>query len=151
MLEIVSEALKVNNIQHTLCLDKSKDFNSARGGIELFRNNVDVRVLLLPMSLGAEGLDLIIASHVFLLEPLLNQNQELQAVNRIDRIGQMKATYIHKYVIKETIEEKILRFQEKQFLQQEVKSPSKGKRKSRGKGDDQILELEDIRDILDIA
>lgn len=171
MLEIVSEALKGNHITHTLCVDRSKDFNSSRGGIELFRNNVDVRVLLLPIALGAEGLDLIIASHVFLLEPLLNINQELQAVNRIDRIGQTKDTFVHKYVVRETIEEKVLQFQDRMrsFDHQSsevavegatansssatasVMSPSKSKKRAkRGKGDDQLLELDDIRSILDI-
>lgn len=48
---------------------------------------------------GAEGLDLIVASHVFLLEPLVNQAMERQAVNRVHRIGQTKQTKIHKYVV----------------------------------------------------
>lgn len=58
-------------------------------------------------SLGAEGLDLIVASHIFLLEPLLSPALEEQAINRIDRIGQTKPTFIYRYVIKDTVEEKI--------------------------------------------
>jgi hypothetical protein len=51
MLEIVGSALYVNNIQYVLCTNKNVDF-SINGKIEKFRNNVDVRVLLLPLSLG---------------------------------------------------------------------------------------------------
>jgi hypothetical protein len=40
--------------------------------------------------MGAEGLDLVQASHIFLLEPLLNAALEAQAVNRIHRIGQVR-------------------------------------------------------------
>ena len=98
MLRIVANALTLNNISYCLCANKSKDFGSI-GGIESFRSNPDLRILLLPLNLGAEGLDLIIASHVFLLEPLLNSFQEAQAVNRIVRIGQTRNTFVHKYII----------------------------------------------------
>ena len=87
-----------NGIRTVICKNRGKDFQQT-GSIEVFRNSADVRVLLLPLALGAEGLDLIIASHVFILEPLLNMQQEMQAVNRIYRIGQAKSTMIHKYVV----------------------------------------------------
>lgn len=110
MLQIVSKALSTNNITHSLCSNKNKDFGSI-GSLERFKSDPDVRVLLLPLHLGAEGLDLIVASHVFLLEPLLNLFQESQAINRIVRIGQAKKTFVHKYIIEETIEDRIIQFQ----------------------------------------
>lgn len=107
MVDIVAQALHANNISHVKCANRNKDF-TATGGVEVFRNNATVRVIVMPLALGAEGLDLIVASHVFLLEPLLNIHQELQAVNRISRLGQQKRTYVHKYVIANTIEERIV-------------------------------------------
>ena len=71
-----------------------------------------VSVLLLPLKSGAQGLTLIEATHVFFLEPLLNLEQEAQAVNRIHRIGQVHETFVHKYVVKNTVEEKIHRHYE---------------------------------------
>lgn len=47
------------------------------------------------------------ATHVFLLEPLLNLQQEAQAVNRVHRIGQTRPTFVHRYVIRDTVEEKL--------------------------------------------
>jgi E3 ubiquitin-protein ligase SHPRH len=143
MLEIVAEALRLNGLKITVCFNRDKDFESSTTGIESFRNDPDVRTLLMPLSLGAEGLDLIIASHVFLLEPLLNQAQEAQAVNRIDRIGQDKITYVHKYLIQETIEERIVEFQSSHT---EQPTPQKTK-----KTDDAALQLADIRYILDLT
>lgn len=181
MLEIVAEALKANQLRFTQCFNRSKDFESTTTGVEHFRNDPDVRILLMPLSLGAEGLDLIVASHVFLLEPLLNHPQELQAINRIDRIGQAKMTYVHKYVINGTIEEKIASFQqappgeemevtESKAAESESsakascstpskaygqprpgRSPGVSKGIHKVKGDDHVLQLADIRYILDLS
>ena len=51
----------------------------------------------MPLSQGANGLNLIEASHVILVEPLLNPAQELQAIGRVHRIGQKKQTFVHRY------------------------------------------------------
>ncbi|CAM9448184.1 unnamed protein product, partial [Choristocarpus tenellus] len=47
------------------------------------------------------------ANHVFLLEPLLNAAVEAQAINRVHRGGQQRATAVHRLVVHDTIEEDI--------------------------------------------
>ena len=164
MIDIVGEALRTNNIPHVKCINRNKDFTGT-GSLQSFRTDSTVRVLLMPLALGAEGLDLIVASHVFLLEPLLNIHQELQAVNRISRLGQQKKTYVHKYVVKNTIEENIVVVQQRTYnittttktsttagttVASTTNTPTKSsKRNSSSKhGDDDLLSQEDLLFIL---
>ena len=64
------------------------------------QNREDVKVLLLPISSGANGLNLIEASHVLLMEPILNPAQELQAIGRVHSIGQNKPMTVHRFPIR---------------------------------------------------
>lgn len=54
------------------------------------------QVLLLLMQQGSNGLNLTEAQHVVLVEPSLNPAVEAQAVGRVDRIGQTRATHVHR-------------------------------------------------------
>ena len=56
-------------------------------------------VLLLPINQGANGLNLVEAQHVIMIEPLLNPAAEAQAVNRVHRIGQTRETCVHRFVV----------------------------------------------------
>lgn len=63
--------------------------------------------MLLPISSGANGLNLIEATHVFFADPPLNPAAEQQALGRVHRMGQKKTTIVHRFLIKGTVEEKI--------------------------------------------
>ena len=119
MLQIIGKALEKNNIRFVTCVS-SKDLSnshskksSGQAPLDKFRYDLAIRVLLIPLSLGADGLSITEASHVFILEPLLNKTVEAQAVARVSRIGQLRPTFVHKYVLSKTIEERILKSQER--------------------------------------
>jgi E3 ubiquitin-protein ligase SHPRH len=140
VLEIVGKALESNGLNFVLC-SKKQDFLPHKN-LSRFRSDPSVQVLLLPINLGAEGLDLVHANHVFLLEPLLNKTTEIQAINRCDRLGQIKTTRVVKYIIRGTIEERILNQSEELSAPVRLHSPVKSRLK------DELHDLDEIRFLL---
>lgn len=57
------------------------------------------QVLLLLIQHGANGLNLLEAQHVVLVEPLLNPAAEAQAISRVHRIGQENKTFVHRFIV----------------------------------------------------
>jgi E3 ubiquitin-protein ligase SHPRH len=55
----------------------------------------------------SSGLNLIVATHVFLCEPLINTAIELQIIARVHRIGQYRPTTVWMYLVSGTVEESI--------------------------------------------
>ncbi|KAF4985370.1 hypothetical protein FDECE_16606 [Fusarium decemcellulare] len=74
-------------------------------GITRFKEDASVECFLLHARAHSSGLNLVNASHVFLCEPLLNTALELQAIARVDRIGQQHETTVWLYLVSGTVEE----------------------------------------------
>ena len=102
MLDILEQALCANKISFVRPKTK-RNFGDC---INLFRSS-NCFVLLMNVKNGAEGLTLVEATHVFMVEPLLNHGMDGQAINRIHRIGQISRTYVHRYIVEDTVEVKI--------------------------------------------
>jgi E3 ubiquitin-protein ligase SHPRH len=78
-----------------------------RNGIEQFKSDPATECFLLHAKAHSTGLNLVVASHVFLCEPLINTAIELQAIARVHRIGQHRATTVWMYLVADTVEESI--------------------------------------------
>lgn len=76
-------------------------------GIASFKGDPGKEVFLLHARAHASGLNLVNANHVFLCEPLLNTALELQAIARVDRIGQQHETTVWLYIVDGTVEQSI--------------------------------------------
>lgn len=79
----------------------------AKNGIEKFKAEPQIECFLLHAKGQSTGLNLVVASHVFLCEPLINTAIELQAIARVHRIGQHHPTNVWMYLIADTVEESI--------------------------------------------
>lgn len=84
--------------------------------INSFTHDPDVRVFLMSLKAGGVALNLTAASHVMLMDPWWNPAVEQQAQDRIHRLGQYKPIHVTRFVIGGTIEERILKLQEKKQL-----------------------------------
>ncbi|KAL8383045.1 hypothetical protein RB595_006692 [Gaeumannomyces hyphopodioides] len=80
---------------------------SDRAGIQRFTEDPGIECFLLHARAQSSGLNLVNANHVILCEPLLNTALELQAIARVDRIGQQQDTTVWLYIVEGTVEESI--------------------------------------------
>ncbi|KAI4872692.1 hypothetical protein NFI96_032483 [Prochilodus magdalenae] len=70
-------------------------------------------VMLLSLKAGGVGLNLTAASRVFLMEPAWNPAVEDQCVDRCHRLGQKRDVVITKFVVKDSVEENMVKIQKK--------------------------------------
>jgi non-specific serine/threonine protein kinase len=81
--------------------------------VDKFQTDNDVSFFFISLKAGGTGLNLTAADYVFILDPWWNPFAEKQAIARAHRIGQEKPVTVIRYIAKETIEEKILKLQER--------------------------------------
>ncbi|POO00488.1 P-loop containing nucleoside triphosphate hydrolase [Trema orientale] len=69
--------------------------------------------LLVSLNISGTGINLLVASNVYVLEPWWNHIVEDQAISLVHRIGQEEQVKIWRFVAKNSIEEEILESHEK--------------------------------------
>lgn len=70
--------------------------------------------MLISMSAGGEGLNIVAASSCFIMEPWWNSAKEDQCVNRLHRIGQLAPLVrVRKFIVQDSVEERIVELQQK--------------------------------------
>ncbi|XP_037954856.1 transcription termination factor 2 [Teleopsis dalmanni] len=98
-----------------LALDGQVPVKDRQGIVDKFNNSKNYRVLLLSLTAGGVGLNLIGANHLFLFDLHWNPQLEAQAQDRIYRVGQKKNVNIYKFMCKDTVEERIKNLQEQKL------------------------------------
>ncbi|CAN8267729.1 unnamed protein product [Cochlearia groenlandica] len=76
-----------------------------------FNETKQKRILLMSLRAGGVGLNLTAASNVFLMDPWWNPAVEEQAIMRIHRIGQKRTVCVRRFIVKETVEERMQQVQ----------------------------------------
>jgi len=103
------------------------------------------QIMLLSLSAGGVGLNLVGANHLFLLDAHWNPQLEAQACDRIYRVGQVKDVYIHKFMVADTVEQRIFDLQKKKLkLADDVLSGAK-KRSANN------LSLDDLKSLFGLS
>jgi SNF2 family DNA or RNA helicase len=109
-LDLVEAELEKNTIPFVRLDGTTRD----RGGVVgTFQAEDGPPVLLSSLKAGGTGLNLTAADHVFLLDPWWNPAAEDQAADRAHRLGQTRAVTVYKVIAKDTIEEGIVRLQQR--------------------------------------
>ena len=113
MLDLIEFRLKQENVAcvklvGTLTIQQRNNIVT-----DFTTNDYGTKVLLISTKAGGEGLNLQRANHVFVMDPWWNPACELQAIQRAHRIGQTRPVTAKRFIVKNTIEEKIIELQTK--------------------------------------
>lgn len=79
--------------------------------VDRFESDPACPLFLISLKAGGNGLNLVSADYVFILDPWWNPAVEAQAIDRAHRIGQTRQVIATRIVARDTIEEKILELQ----------------------------------------
>lgn len=79
-----------------------------------------ITVLLLSLKAGGVGLNLTCANKAFMMDPWWSPSIEDQAIDRIHRIGQEQNVKVTRFVVKNSIETKMLKIQERKRMMGEA-------------------------------
>jgi len=112
MLDLIQVSLTANSYKYVR-LDGSMNQRTREAAISSFQNDDSITIFLISLKAGGVGLNLTAASHVFLFDIWWNPSTENQAIDRVHRLGQKKPVTVTRFIIPNTIEEKMLVLQQR--------------------------------------
>ena len=112
MLALIRERLEEMGVKYEY-FDGSTSAPDRETAIQGFQNDETCRVFLISLKAGGVGLNLTAADYVYIVDPWWNPAVEQQAIDRTHRIGQTKNIFAYRMICKDTVEDKILKLQEK--------------------------------------
>jgi SNF2 family DNA or RNA helicase len=112
MLDIIAKRLNEDNIKFlTLTGDTPTRLRPLL--VDQFNNTDEASVFLISLKAGGLGLNLTGADTIIHYDPWWNISAENQASDRAHRIGQTKTVQVMKIIMKDSVEEKIIKLQER--------------------------------------
>ena len=112
LLDLLEVPIRRQGWQHVR-FDGTMNVSDRNASVRTFTDDPECRVMLVSLKAGNAGLNLVAASHVILFDPFWNPYVEDQAIDRAHRIGQMKEVYVHRLLIANTVEDRIVELQDK--------------------------------------
>lgn len=110
LLDLIEPHLKAAGI----AFERLDGATTQRGEVTArFQSPEGAPVMLMSLKAGGTGLNLTAADHVFLMDPWWNPAVEAQAADRAHRIGQERPVLVYRLVAQGTVEERILKLQDK--------------------------------------
>ncbi|KAK3691977.1 SNF2 family N-terminal domain-containing protein [Podospora appendiculata] len=139
-LSLIEPALTRANMRF-LRLDGSMAQKARVAVLEEFRESKKFTVLLLSLKAGGVGLNLTSAKRVYMMDPWWSFAIEAQAIDRVHRMGQDEEVKVHRFIVKDSVEERMLRIQDrKKFIASSLGMMSDEEKK--------VQRIEDIRELL---
>ena len=127
-LDLIADFLEKNDLPFAYLTGETKDREKE---IKKFQQDDQCPFFLISLKAGGVGLNLTAADYVFILDPWWNPAAEMQAISRAHRIGQDKHIFVYRFIARNTLEEKIIKLQERKssladtFVNSDLKNVTK--------------------------
>ncbi|KAF5549978.1 hypothetical protein FNAPI_7895 [Fusarium napiforme] len=115
-LFLVSNLLSHHSIRHGI-IHGSRTLAERTKALKEFQSKTGPGILLMTLGTGAVGLNLAVASRIYLLEPQWNPSIEEQAIGRALRLGQESQVVVVRYITAKTVEQADVVFRQRRKLQ----------------------------------
>lgn len=106
MLKLIAKAVQEHNWTFAYLDGQTQDREKV---VASFQEDASIPLFLISLKAGGVGLNLTAADYVFLVDPWWNDAVEEQAINRAHRIGRKNTVIAKRYVMIESIEEKMMK------------------------------------------
>ncbi|KAF9517774.1 hypothetical protein BS47DRAFT_1389493 [Hydnum rufescens UP504] len=110
VLELCSAYLDENRFRHVI-FEGKLSIAQRNERVAKFMGDPRVTVMLMSLKAGGVGLNLTAASRVINLDLAWSNAVENQAFDRVHRLGQQKPVHIHRLIIANTVEARVLQLQ----------------------------------------
>lgn len=115
MLQLIKKQFEKEGITFSY-LDGSTPMKQRQEEVTRFQEDNTIKAFLISLKAGGVGLNLTVADYVYIVDPWWNPAAEQQAIDRAHRIGQTRKVFAYKMICKDTVEEKILKLQERKKM-----------------------------------
>ncbi|CCM00776.1 uncharacterized protein FIBRA_02818 [Fibroporia radiculosa] len=111
-LQLVSDYLTENGFLH---VKYQGDMNRKKRdqAVRVFMSRDKATIMLMSLKCGGVGLNLTRANRVISLDLGWSEAVESQAFDRVHRLGQTRQVFVHRLVIADTVEDRVLALQER--------------------------------------
>jgi SNF2 family DNA or RNA helicase len=119
---IYTQFIDMIRILSKICHVERWRYNTYHGGkshearekaIKEFEENETIRIMISSLRAGGIGLNLTMAQKVIVVDPWWNSSVEQQAFCRVFRIGQNQETSMTRFVVENTVDENMVKMQER--------------------------------------
>ncbi|KAG5979378.1 DNA helicase rad5 [Claviceps digitariae] len=139
-LSLIEPALTRANV-HYLRLDGTMPQKARAAVLDKFTERKGFTILLISLRAGGVGLNLTSAGRVFMMDPWWSFAIEAQAIDRVHRLGQEDKVVVKRFIVKESVEERMLKIQDrKKFIATSLGMMNDEEKK--------LQRIEDIKELL---
>ncbi|RSL44832.1 hypothetical protein CEP53_011048 [Fusarium sp. AF-6] len=103
MLDLIGAALEDEDMKFCR-IDGQSSMPQRKQALETFGNDPECNIMLASIGAVGEGIDLVSANSVHIIEPHWNPMAEAQAIDRVHRIGQQQDVDVVRYIVNDSIE-----------------------------------------------